>query len=69
MENTETSKRKAGRRKPPGKGQDMKNTNSYRGIEFEAWKDGGFIVDIMGDEIFCDNISAVEKLIDNYLDD
>lgn len=39
----------------------------YRGINYEAWKDGGFIVDIEGDEIFCDTLDAVKQLIDEYL--
>lgn len=42
--------------------------NSYRGIYFEVWKDGGFIVDIGGDEVFCENLEEVERLIDNYLE-
>lgn len=42
--------------------------NSYRGIYFETWKDGGFIVDIAGDEVYCDNMDAVERLIDSYLE-
>lgn len=40
---------------------------SYRGIDYEAWKDGGFIVDIEGDEVYCDNLDAVKQLIDEYL--
>ena len=43
--------------------------NSYRGIDFEIWKDGGFIVCIQGDEIYCETMGAVESLIDEYLDD
>ena len=42
--------------------------NSYRGIYYEVWKDGGYIVDIAGDEVYCEDVEAVEKLIDNYLD-
>ena len=41
---------------------------SYRGIEYEVWKDGGFIVELGGDEVFCDNMKAVERVIDEYLD-
>lgn len=40
---------------------------SYRGIDYEVWKDGGFIVCLCGDEIYCDNLDAVKQLIDEYL--
>ena len=42
---------------------------NYRGIEYELWKDGGFIVCLMGDEIYCETMQAVEALIDEYLDE
>ena len=41
---------------------------SYRGIDFETWKDGGFIVELMGDEIYFDTLKDVENFIDEYLD-
>lgn len=42
--------------------------NSYRGIMFESWHEGGYIVEINGDEIYCGNLDAVAATIDEYLD-
>lgn len=39
----------------------------YKGINYETWKDCGFIVDIEGDEIFCETLDDVKQLINEYL--
>lgn len=52
---------------PQNGGQRWRTKMEYRGIGYETWKDGGFIVDIEGDEVFCDNLDAVKQLIDEYL--
>lgn len=46
--------------------------NSYRGIEYEVYKDLGtvlgYIVNIGSNEIYCNTLDAVYDVIDEYLD-
>ena len=39
----------------------------YRGVEYNIFGNG-FTVFIWGDEIYCENLDAVHKVIDEYLD-
>ena len=43
--------------------------DNYKGIDIEPWKDGGYIVELYGDEIYCDTTAEAKELIDSYLDE
>lgn len=48
----------------------MKNTcivQNYRGFDIERFGDG-WIVQLYGDEIYCDTLEIAEKEVDEYLD-